>query len=73
VLALSVLLVIVGCVVVGLTIGRADDWNPPLAHFVLWRGARIQPPARERLRALGYTAAAFGVLSLILAVWFPGR
>jgi hypothetical protein len=45
----------------------------PLAHFVLWRGARIQPPARERVRALGYTAAAFGVLSRILAIWFPGR
>jgi hypothetical protein len=68
-----VLVVALGLGLVMVTLGKSNEWNPPLARFIRLRGWRDQPPARERVRTAGYLAAAFGVLGLILSIWFPGR
>jgi hypothetical protein len=69
----ALLLIALGIAVVSVTIGKPNEWSPPIARFILWRGANPQPPPRERIRGLGYLVAVFGLLQFVLATWFPGR
>ena len=67
-------LIPLGIALVVITIGKSDEWNPRLANWIWVRGAgHRQPPARVRIRMAGYLVAAFGLLALIFAIWFPGR
>jgi hypothetical protein len=73
VIPLLIVLIGFGVALVAVSFGKPDDWNPPIAAYLWVRGFRTQPPARERVRMLGYLTAAGGVLFLILATWFPDK
>jgi hypothetical protein len=68
VLVLGIGMVLVGLSLLAATVGRSKNW-PPLARFIpFWGWGPLAPP-RERLRATGIIATAFGVLELVRAIW----
>ena len=61
-------LVLGGLGLLAATVGRSKDW-PPLARFIPFFGWGQLAPPRERLRAVGFIATAFGLLELVRAIW----
>ncbi len=68
-LVLGMFFIVFGMVLVGVTMGKSQDWAPRLAKLI-WVIGWPQASARDKVRMLAYIAIAIGTVEVIRAIWF---